>query len=198
MELIAPNKGTFEKAPEGTHIARCYSIIDLGTQYSQFYKTSSHKILVGWELPTQLMPDERPFTVFKRYTLSLSENATLRKDLQSWRGKTFNDNDIAHFNVLKILGQCCMVNIAHGNDFANVQSVMALPNNMQCPPPINPTVQFVLNEFDQQVFDSLSDKLQDTIKQSQEYQDKFGTSAPPPAAGKPAQTQDDFDDDIPW
>ena len=36
--------------------------------------------------PTEQMSDGRPFTISKRYTWSTHEKATLRKDLEAWRG----------------------------------------------------------------------------------------------------------------
>lgn len=198
MALIAENKsGDFELAPEGTHVARCYRIIDLGTQFSQFYNKSSHKIRLYWELPSEVMKDGKPFSISKQYTLSFHEKSQLRQMIESWRGRKFTGEEAARFDVSKILGHCCMVNIAHvsknDNMYVEVMSVMALPKGMDCPPQVNPTFIFDLSSFDHTAFESLSDKQKEKIKQSTEYRAMQGK--PVPVA---ASSADPMDDDIPW
>src|ERR1700757_2472795 len=100
MGLTATDKGgqDFEMTPEGVYTARCYRIIDLGTQKGaeQFGGKEQHKVMVSWELvgtddPKMQEGDNRgkPFSIHKRYTVSLSEKASLRADLEAWRGKKF-------------------------------------------------------------------------------------------------------------
>ena len=84
----------FKMVPPGTHLARCYRLVDLGTQTVdwQGQQKFQHKIMLGWEIHGEddqgqpLVTDEgEPLAMFKNYTHSWSENATLRKDLQTWR-----------------------------------------------------------------------------------------------------------------
>jgi hypothetical protein len=53
------------------------------------------------------MRDGRPFAMFKNYTLSWSEKANLRLDLQSWRGKPFTQEEMRRFDLETILGAWC-------------------------------------------------------------------------------------------
>ena len=192
MALIANRGGSFELAPQGTHVARCYRILDLGTQFSEFYQKSSHRILIGFELPTELMADGRPFTINKRYRLSFHENSTLRHDLEAWRGRVFEGDEALAFDVSKILGVPCLLNIIHSqrNDRTNadITSIMALPKGMVCPPIINPPLFLDLGDFNQAVFSQLSESLQETIRRSPEYQSLPGATpvAPRPASRQPA------------
>lgn len=206
MALIATNKGgSFELAPAGTFVARCYRIVDLGTQYSDFYKKSSHKIRIYWELPTETMSDGKIFSVSKQYTLSLHEKAQLRQMLEAWRGRKFTDEESAAFDLSRVVGQPCMLNVAHskknGQEYNEITSVMAMPKGMQCPPQVNNAFLFDLSNFDQQSFESLSDNMKDKIRQSVEYKRMTGQAAPmmahadmPPGEDMPPET----DDDIPW
>ena len=113
---VSEGAGSFELAPAGTHIARCYSIIDLGSQVSEYQgeKKTARKVLLRWELlGDDRMADGRPFIVAKRYTASLHEKAQLRKDLAGWRGRDFTPEELKGFELQKVLGHHCMINVIH-------------------------------------------------------------------------------------
>lgn len=198
--------GNYEPAPAGAHVARCFRIVDLGTQESTYKGETkhSHVILVTWELPNAPMSEGeysgKPFTINQRFTASLSEKAKLRAVLESWRGRKFTPTELAGFDLQNILGKPCMINIVHtekdGKTYANIASVMQVPGGMVVPPQINDSVFFSLEAFDANVFNSLPDRVQETIKASPEYMDA--------AKGKSAQVEtsdggiETMDDDIPF
>jgi hypothetical protein len=95
--------------------------------------TMQRKVDVVWQL-TETRDDGKRHLVFKRYTLSLNEKASLRHDLESWRGKPFTFEELAGFDVEKLIGANCLVNVQHkvGTErtFANVVSVMPLIKGM--------------------------------------------------------------------
>lgn len=202
MLLKDSGGGSFEQPPIGTHVARCVKMIDIGTQKGEYQGKATFKrqIIVGWELPNELMTEGeyagKPFTVSKFYTASLSEKANLRKDLANWRGRDFTEQELAGFDAKNIVGKPCMVSITlneKGN--ARVTGVMALPKGTSVPEQINPTLYLSLDrgEFNQAVFDSLSEKMQNMIAVSPEFQE----------LKKPAGSFDDMQDsnldsDIPF
>ena len=203
MKASDSGGGTFEQAPEGTHMARCYKLIDLGTQLREFQGEAkkSRQIIIGWELPGELMTTGeyagQPFTTSKFYTLSLHEKATLRAHLKNWRGKDFTTEELAGFDVKNLLGKACMVSIVTSDKGrAQVGGVMALPKGMTVPDAVNPPVYFSLDpdEFDQNVFDSFSDKMKALITPSDEYKAR---SSKPKATASAAAVQD-FADDVPF
>ena len=124
--LTAKNEGAERIViPAGTHVARCYGIIDLGTQYSEKFGNSSRKVQVQWELPNELMDDGRPLAISKRYTLSVNEKANLRKDLESWLGRGITAQEEKEgFALGVLLGKPCLLSIIHaesnGKTYANV------------------------------------------------------------------------------
>lgn len=137
MPIIAKDSGggEFTPAPEGVHQAVCVDVVDLGvieTTYAGSTK-QQHKIRVMWEINEQ-MSDGRPFIIGRRYTLSLGEKASLRKDLQSWRGRPFTQAELMGFDVETVLGANCMVNVIHdtkdGKTWANVSAIMPLAKGM--------------------------------------------------------------------
>ena len=206
---VSEGAGSFELAPAGTHTARCYLIIDLGTQQTEFQgeRKTARKVLVCWELlGDERMSDGRPFSVAKRYTASLHEKAQLRKDLAAWRGRDFTPEELKGFELPKVLGAFCLLNLIrvekNGRDYINVASIMALPKGMPKPEGVNDMLAFDLDKFDQAAFDQLSDRMQEQIISTPEYQAlKNPALVTPPQATASASAPgsfDDFVDDIPF
>jgi hypothetical protein len=189
MGFIAANSGggDFKRVPVGVYIGRCYSLIDLGTQKTegQYGVKFQHKIRISWELfgedeqgnPLTINVDgvEMPMTISKSYTVSLHEKAGLRKDLASWRGKDFTEEEAAGFDVSRLIGAYCMLNItsseSNGKTYSNISSITPLPaalkNNK--PSPVHSNVIFNLDDPDFEVFGRFYEKLQATIKNSPEW-----------------------------
>lgn len=168
--------GDFEQPPVGTHVALCVKMIDIGTQRGEYQgkATIKRQCIIGWELPNELMTEgERagmPFTASKFYTASLGEKANLRKDLRNWRGRDFTEAELQGFEARNILGKPCMLALtADEKGKVRVTAVMALVKGTKVPAQVNPTVYFSLDEFDQAVFDSLSDGYKRLITASPEY-----------------------------
>jgi hypothetical protein len=94
--------------------------------------------------------------------------------LESWRGRPFTPDEAANFDVAKLIGAPCLLQIVHntspnGNVYVNMSSIMKLPKGMEPLKPENETLEFSLADFDQSSFDKLSDKLKETIMKSPEY-----------------------------
>lgn len=173
----------------GTHIARCYQMIDLGTHNKEWQgKTrKSHEIRVSWELPLETADfgkgTEEPFAVHKTYTLSLSEKANLRHDLETWRGRTFTEEQLESFDVATVIGVPCMVTVTHveknGNTYANVTAVTGLPKGSVCPRAVNSPVEFSMESHDEAVFRTLPDFLKEIIQTSDEWKQEPQQPAAP-------------------
>lgn len=198
---VSEGAGSFELAPEGTHVARCYRIIDLGTQTSviEGEQKSQKKVLLQWELlGDSLMQDGKPFNISRRFTASLHERADLRKVLESWRGKAFTDDELKAFQLSKVLGAYCLMQVVHtqkgGRDFANPQTIMSLPKGTPKPPGVNDLVLLDFDAFDWQVFDSLHDKLRETVAAAPEFKEL--QAARNGSAAKPKDPGQIDDDDI--
>lgn len=184
-----PNK-EYQVVPAGNLVARCYSIIDLGTQKwsSAYGDKEARKIQIGFEFPYDKAifneeKGEQPFIITQEFTLSFHEKASLLKFLVSWRGKSFTDEELKKFHPQNILNAPCLLNVIHNEKnvngekriYANIASVSPLPKNMECPPLTNKIINFSLlpNEqgmLDTNTFDSLPEYIQNKIKSSPEYQ----------------------------
>lgn len=209
--LLPPESKEFEKTPADTHVATCYRIIDLGTQVVDWQGETKqqHKIMVSWELPNALMEDGKPFTQHRRYTLSSSNKAALRKDLEAWRGVAFTDADFGSFDIGNVIGKSCLMGVVHetspkGSVFANISFIGKLPKGMTVPELQNPTMYFSLNAFEQAKYDSLSEPLRATIALSPEYQKIMGSHKIADTAPDNHYRDDDraalagLDDEIPF
>lgn len=216
MSFIAKDSGggDFKKVPAGVHIGRCFKLIDLGTQEETYEGETKllPKVCVYWELSgeeedgTPLMDHEgNPMVIWQEYTMSLGKKAKLRAALESWRGRQFTDEELKGFDVSKLIGAYCMVNVTHktsqasGKTYAQVSSLTPLPaalrNNK--PPAHYSNVVFSVDAFDQKVFDTFHDKLKERINASLE---RRGVSRAD--ASQSASAFDDVppptDDDIPF
>ena len=173
MGLTAKNEGgDFVLCPAGVKVARCFRVIDLGTHYSEKWDKSSHKIMLAWEFPNDTMDDGKPFSIANWYTLSLHEKSNLRKDLESWRGRGFTELELEGFDLRNILGKTCYINVVHNvsdnKTYANVASIMPLPEGIKCPDAVNPPVSFDIDEFKTEIFESLPEGIQKIINTSDE------------------------------
>ena len=220
MSLIAAAKSsnnlgsTFINAPAGMHLARCYRIIDIGTQKEQYRNgetTFYHKIIIHFEIHGEddagkPLVTERgePISISKKYTLSLSEKANLRRDLTTWRGKEFTKEEEKGFALKNLLGVWAMLSVIkeEGNDgkeYTKIASVNSVPKAMKAnlPDGHNEPKIYSITEHDEEFFQTFSKWIKGKIMESPEYQSKFQRSEK--AAEKPKGASfDDMDDDIPF
>lgn len=116
MSLTLKTEGDFEQLAKGQYEAVCFRIVDMGTteqQYKDGPLTKKKRVHISFEVPEQKMSDGRPFSVSKTYTASLFESAALRKDLVSWRGRNFSEEEEAGFDISKLLGCTANVDVGH-------------------------------------------------------------------------------------
>jgi hypothetical protein len=209
MAIIATDSGgggDFKPAPVGNHRGVCTMLVDLGNQrvQSQMYGESvKHQVYVAWELPDETISwtdkdgNEKsgPVRIGKTYTVSLHENANLRADLESWRGRAFTEEEKAGFDISKLLGAPALINIAHkagnnGKTYANVTAVTPIPKSMEKPTPANGTVIYDGDNLGS--FDTLPEWLQ---KKIQEQVIQREDDLPEQRGG---YAMSDLDDDVPF
>lgn len=146
MPLIATAKGgpDHDPIPVGNHAAVCYGVADLGYEFSDTFQKWTRKCVLIWEI-AETMPDGKPFAISKRYSLSLSDKANLLHDLVSWRGKAFSPQELAGFDLEKLVGANCLLNVISytkrdGGEGRKVAGVGPLPKQMPRMTPVNKTL----------------------------------------------------------
>ena len=206
--IISDTQKDFKIAPAGLHMARLYSIIDLGHQSVEWSGETKimHKVVLTFELHGDdnegkplTTDDGKPLIVSKRYTVSLGDQATLRKDLESWANKKMSASDRVNFDLKNLLDKFCMVNISHSEDgkYANISGISPIPSALKnvVPQGVNPINHFWLQDWDQDKFESLPKYYKEKIMESSEY--RGGKKKVEEVDGFP-KTLADIDEDIPF
>lgn len=209
MSIYASSTSTnYEPVPAGNYVARCYSMIHIGTIAENYMgeEKEMDKVRIGWELPTELKvfkegEEAKPLSISKEFTNSLSEKANLRKFLESWRGKGFTAEEVKKFDITKLLGKPCMLSVIHktskqGKVYADISSASVIPKGLECPPQVNPNFEFNYMPFDESKFNSLPDWLKDKIKTSQQYKEMQNPYEKEVQADN--DNEDDLNSDLPF
>ena len=218
MALIAKESGggggEFTPVPQGMHLARCYRVIDLGTQESSYLGTVKHlpKVMVQFEVHGEdddgnpiVTAKGEPMSISKNFTLSLGEMATLRKDLQTWRGREFTAEELRGFELKNVLGAWAMISVikamgANGKEYTNIAAILSVPPAIKktgMPDGHNDLKMFSIDEPDMVLFDSFSNGLREKIQKSPEWQARGNSNASAPSKASTGSIND-LDDDIPF
>ena len=206
MAIMAKETGNdidYTPVPQGTHLAVCNMVVDIGLQETTYMGETKikHQVYVRWELPHERLKytdgdgkeHEGPMVVGKTYTLSLNEKANLRKDLEAWRGKSFTASELDGFDLLNLLGVCCQITVTHrekdNKTYSNVTGVAGWPKGMDKINAQNPLLAY--SDDDKSSFDDLPQWLREKINNQKE-------PAVDPGPSSEIDYGADLDDDIPF
>ena len=104
----------FEACPTGMQPAVCSAVHNLGTQPGWQGQGTRHMIALVFELAERQKEGDFAGKRFIRsvaWTATLGERANLRKNLESWRGKSFTPDEIKRFDVRTVNGKNCTLNL---------------------------------------------------------------------------------------
>lgn len=186
MAIIATtNSQPRELIAAGNYFGRCYQMIEIGTVKETILGVEKilHKVRIGWELPSEMkvFKEEngpQPRVISKEYTLSMHEKAALRIALKSWRGKDFTEEEAKSFDITKLIGVPCMINIIHKPSksdhtkiYEEISGITGVPKEMvnAIPAQINKSFVLSYDNFNVELFSSLPDFIKDKMKSSLEY-----------------------------
>ncbi len=138
------NRRVWTQAPEGLHPGICVDVIDLGLVPSEWGEKPKVRLVFQLGLfqedgiTEDLNPDFDPprrFEVRRDFGNSLSEKSHLRPFLESWRGRKFTPKELEGFDLEKLLGVNCQLQIIHaitdaGKTYANIQAAVPLGRGM--------------------------------------------------------------------
>lgn len=168
--VLATQSGNFKAVPlpePQSTVARCYSLIDIGT-VPNIYKNQLigviKKVNITFELPLlkavfKEEQGEMPFVVGIEFTNSISEQANLSKFIGQWRNKPITPQErAAGFDLDQMVGKAGYLSfiikkkskyketiiqpadITNENHVTEMGGIMPKPKEMQCPPAINPAM----------------------------------------------------------
>ena len=213
MSLTARDSGggSFTPVSPGMHLARCYRIVDMGTQKTEFQGQAKHlqKVMLQFEVHGEddngkplVTAKGEPMSISKNFTLSLAEKATMRKDLQAWRGRDFTPEELRGFELKNVLGAWAMITASkalgnNGKEYTNIVSINPVPVAIKrggMPEGFNKLAMFVISNPDMELFETFGNGLKEKITSSPEWRARSPQHVP----DRPSSGFDDMDDDIPF
>lgn len=175
----------------GVYMAVCVGVVDLGEQYSEFYKSYSNKVKFVWALPTETIEidgktEERQLS--REFSVATKNTSKLRTFLGNWNSKNYSDEEYMELDLFDQIGKTCQLNVVLNNtgEYANVESIMPIPKGF--PAPTSKTAFFTwdMDAWDDAAFEKLPAWTQDQIKKSTQYQKNHApdttVEVKPPAA----------------
>ena len=217
--VVKENAMQFEEPKPGSHIAICFGLIDLGTQIHNFQDKTTHSrdLRILFELTGPKMVGKyreenkgKPFVVGVTCKQSLHPKANLRKLLVGWRGRDFTKEELAGFEIDVLVGKPVRLAMVQREERVWVDGCSPVTKAEWAATKhklVNAAVKLSLaeGEFDQSVFDSLSNGMREKIARSPEYAalgqgeaqaDPDDGSAGVEATAEPASSPED--DDVPF
>lgn len=183
----------------GSYLARCVQIIDLGEQMNDLAGKLQRQVMLMFEIPSERIEingEDKPRMISATYTASLSDKAKLRSVLESWRGKQFTEEELAAFDLRKILNTICMLSIVEktsktsGNKYSSIGSIARAFKGAIVPQPETPIFAFDLDEPNSlSALETLPEWVQERVKQGQTYKDMISN---------PDNFEDITSDDVPF
>lgn len=202
----ASAKKQIELIPEGQYDAILYAVVELGTHTKdgQFGVKTNPEIMFMFEIPELQITYEKdgkeitaPRVINARFNQFMNEKAKLRAFLESWRGKSLTDDDIAEFTPEKVLGKGAQISVEHSKNgkYANIKSIAPLHKSVKLGKPVNPIINFGIADLNNpEEFGKLYPWVQKIVMESHEAQD-----APAEAViQREEPAVEDDDSDIPW
>lgn len=168
---VSATRTPYLPAPEGSHLARCYLLVDLGWQISSKYHTAEEKVLIGWELDTTI--GDRPFVHLQQFTARLDRGTKLLELLEGWYNKRFTEAERTTFRLSTLIGQACYLTLKQTADYhdplkrwAHVAHVAPLPKNFIYEEAYHQPVHFDLDTYTKDNFLALPEKIRSKINKN--------------------------------
>ncbi len=178
--MKAPRPKAFDPVPKGTHVARLYSIIHLGTT-SFIYKgeeKSSNKIRLTFELCNERKEfkegeGERPYSISREFGWSMSPRGKLRPFIEGMIGTALDDDEAYNLDIESLLGEACLITVTHeeknGATYANILNASALPKGTEAPDMFNEGKFISVDSTPVEEIEALPEFLREKIYASEEW-----------------------------
>ena len=96
----------------------------------------------------------------------------MRSFLESWNGKTYNDDEFAELELFDQLGKPCQLQVVlnETGEYSNVANLMPLPKGFSAPTTSTEFIRWDMDAWNDEVFSKLPEWIQEKIKKSTQYQ----------------------------
>lgn len=185
MKVSTPAKKQQPLVTAGVQEARCFSVVDLGTQETEYEGVVKYqrKLKFFFELPEFQITYEKdgvevtaPQVINIEFTNSGSPKGKLKPAMEAWVGKPIEQIDF----IADCVGRPASLSIVHkvskkGSTYANIASITALSPKLiaMLAPQHNKDMHFDIDvdEFDSDNFKNLYKWVQEDIMKSEEYKE---------------------------
>ena len=178
--------------PEGTQTGRISGVFNVGRQPDKGFG-ASRKWIFEVEVSSALREDGSRFRLTKWMQESIFRKANMRKAIEAALGRSLTEAEAAGFDIRTILGKPCLVTVVHKDGEnginANIEGFAALPAGMTAPELMAKPIAYNFEADGRSIPDEVPEFIQKAIKESAEWNR--------PAAAKPEEDDNPFDDDIP-
>ena len=135
MSLMVKEEKSGEPIPTGMQQAVCAMVCDIGTHRGEYEGRPNERrqVVVIWELLEKKTLGDyagQPFQASKFYTMSIGKKSKLRADIQSWRGVPFSDAELQGFDLERLIGANCFLNIVEEDGKRKIQAITPLAKGM--------------------------------------------------------------------
>ena len=206
QETQSDNGQDYGRIEDGSYPARLVQVVDIGEQEQIDFETGNptgkyqRRLFLTWEFPTEQIEingENWPRWLSQEVTLSFHERAKLPQIIAALDPKK-QANDLS-----ELLGKPSLVTVGSTkNNKPKVTNVVQLPKGMQVGELKNNPVAFDMDDFDEEVFNSFPQFVQDKIKQARNFREDMlsqGNGNQESKAPAEAETApSDYDDEIPF
>lgn len=178
----------FELCPKGTHIARVFKVLNLGTLKTEWKGKEKFvkKVRIYFELPNEekIYQDKDGkeikdiHTISGEYTLSMGDRAKLRPIVEGIIGTTLSDDEAYGFDIESLIGMTCLLTVKHQKtadgqrEYALIASTAELMKGMTAPEAMKKPEVLDVNTITDEQLSELHEKIQEKIKSSKEWQER--------------------------
>ncbi len=150
-------------------------MISLGVQQGQnpAYRPS-FQVVLGFELPNEQLEingEKKPMAISQFLNAHLGSTTKPSKTnlwLSAWRGRAFTEQELAGFDLAKVVGAPCLLNVIHemkdGKVREKIASISPLPKGMTMNGQINPSVVYEIEQGRDATFQALPEWMQKMIR----------------------------------
>ena len=123
------------------------------------------------------MDDGKPMTIGRRYTFSLHEKAALRKHMEQWLGRSFDEAEVKlGYDIGNRLGKGCTLVVSHNTKgdktYANIDAISQAPGDF-VPDPFNDPIIYVRGKSSADDLAALPQWAQDANAAADEIEKRY-------------------------
>lgn len=177
MRSLAERKAYKTDIPEGTHLAICVGLFDIGTVFNKTHNKHQRKMVLVFELCEERDAEGFPKLLDQAYTQTLAPNGNLLPHVNSWRGIPLKKDELKNFDIIKFgLGRPANLLVGHSDDlddpsasvYANIIGIQALPKGYPAPTPMHPLLSFDF-DVDTEIPEGTPERIAGKISESPEW-----------------------------